>query len=127
MTAVKTYAAGDATHRLTAPGQSRAEGPMGGEERAYLRLTAVDHPDRSSSFPTIPVPPVYLRVDTTHELPLIAFDAGGKEVARFRHLADLAHYLNRDLGLPATLPFPIVIAARREDGDQLELLDRSAA
>jgi len=100
----KYGAPGDAPHRLGAP----------------VRLVAVDHPDRSSSFPVRPLPPVFLRVDHTHELPLIAMDELGKEVARFKHLADLAHYLKRD-EQPPTLPFPIVRDARREDGDQLTL------
>ena len=83
-----------------------------------VRLVSVDHPDRSSSFPTRPIAPVFLRVDHAHELPLIAMDELGREVARFRHLADLAHYLRPD-GEPATLPFPIVRDARGDDGEQL--------
>ena len=86
-----------------------------------VRLVSIDHPDRSSTFPCRPIPPVYLRVDHTHELPLIALDGLGKEVARFKRLADLAHWLKPE-GVAATLPYPIVLAARHEDGDQLELL-----
>jgi len=115
MSTLEKYGAADgASHRLAAP--------TGGEPRELLRLVSVDHPDRSSTFPTIPVRPVYLRVDLTHELPLIATDALGKEVARFKHLADMAHYL-KSPGEPATLPFPIVREARREDGDQLSFAD----
>lgn len=125
------YSARDAAHRLVAPVRDGAQlalrglpaevtPPAGRHINEPMRLVDVDHPDRSSTFPVRPVPPVFLRVDHTRELPLIAMDELGKEVARFSRLADLAHYLKRE-GEAATLPFPIVRDARREDGDQLSL------
>lgn len=89
--------------------------------RLLERLIAVDHPDRSSSFPTRPIAPAFLRVDHAQDLPLIALDELGREVARFRHLADLAHFLNADSARAPTLPFTIVHEARKEDGHQLLL------
>lgn len=117
-------AAGDAAHRSAAP----VTGPLSGHERDARHLVSVDHPERSSSFDTIPVAPVYLRVDPVAEpgrerehLPLIALDGGATPVARFRHLADLAHWLRRD-GDTTTLPLPIAAAARRLGVGQRDLL-----
>lgn len=107
--------------------RSRLDTLRQGSGQALQRLTAVDHPDRSSSFPTKPLRPSFLSVDPAHALPLVAHDELGKEVARFRHLADLAHFLNVDAATLPTLPWPVVREARREDGDQLELLEERAA
>lgn len=117
-------AAGDAAHRPAAP----VTGPLSGSARDARHLVSVDHPERSSIFDTIPVAPVYLRVDAPPDpadarehLPLVALDGGATEVARFRHLADLAHWLHRGEAA-ATLPLPIAQAARRLGVGQRDLL-----
>ena len=119
-------AAGFAAHRSAAP----VTGPLSGSERDARHLVSVDHSERSSRFDTIPVAPVYLRVDTAciagqerDHLPLVALDGVATEVARFRHLADLAHWLRRGEA-PATLPLPLAQAARRRQAAQRDhLLD----
>lgn len=117
-------AAGDAAHRSAAP----VTGPLSGSERDARRLVSVDHPERSSRFDTIPLAPVYLRVDVPPEsapdrehLPLVALDGVASPVARFRHLADLAHWLRRGEAT-ATLPLSIAQTARRLGAGQRDLL-----
>lgn len=57
--------------------------------------------------------PRFIRVDATHELPLIVSDAGGRVLARFASPGEAALYIETDRirGFwPVTLPAPIVAA-----------------
>lgn len=74
------------------------------------RLTAIDHPEqrtvvRSGGFPR------FMRVDRTHELPIVFLDARGKVVARFAEPFDAARYIHGRMTFgPGLLPLPIVEA-----------------
>jgi hypothetical protein len=99
-------------------------GARGPAARSRLeRLTSVDHPDRSSAFPTPPRAPAFLSVEAGDALPLVAYDELGQPLARFAHPAALAWFLavsGTGSGAP-TLPFTIARQARRAAGDQLAL------
>jgi hypothetical protein len=101
---------------------------LSGAERDARGLVAVDHPERSSTFPTIPITPTYLKVEpiaqgahaATH-LPIVALDGRCYELARFRHPADAAFFLQRSDGA-RTLPEPIAKASARTKVEQRDLL-----
>jgi hypothetical protein len=74
------------------------------------RLIAVDHPDqrtvvRGSGFPR------YMRIDKTHDLPIVVTDAAGKIIARFAEPFEAGRFLQgRALSGQCMLPAPIVEA-----------------
>lgn len=76
----------------------------------FERLVAIDHPDqrtvvRGSGLPR------YMRVDPTHELPIVFYDAGAREIARFAQPFDAGRYIQgRLLTGQCMLPAPIVEA-----------------
>lgn len=87
-----------------------------------IHAVRVDHADRSSAFPVKPRRPVLLHVDGDVALPLLALDAGGRPLARFRYLGDLAWFLHDGSTAAPTLPYPIVVAHRRDLVEQRALL-----
>lgn len=87
--------------------------PLKGEARQRhepTRLLALDHPEQRvvAGRSTLPLQG---RVDQTHELPIVVYDGGGREIARFANPADVAIFdiaMASVLARTLTLPAPLV-------------------
>jgi hypothetical protein len=79
-----------------------------------LRLVAADHPDRRLAAPAT-MAALMLRVDPTHELPIVVETEHGLLVARFRLAGDAAIFASVDR---KTLPAPIVTALAAQERGQ---------
>lgn len=75
-----------------------------------LKLVAADHPQQHA-VAGLAALPLFLRIDATHELPVVVYDGAGREAARFRNPADAAAFakVRATIDFRAlTLPQPIV-------------------
>jgi hypothetical protein len=73
-------------------------------------LVATDDPRRSPPFVSRWLQPLFLRRDSSHELPIIVQTADGEIVARFGRLGDAAKFLSPETG--PTLPQAFVDLCR---------------
>ena len=81
---------------------------MSGE--SPMKLVAADHPQQQA-VAGLAALPLFLRIDATHELPVVVYDGAGRETARFRNPADAAAFAKVRTMIDfraLTLPQPIV-------------------
>jgi hypothetical protein len=76
------------------------------------RLIAADASPRSEPFFTAAIGALRLRIDETHELPIVVIDEADREVARFRWPANCARFLGGERTNTASLPAEIVARYR---------------